>query len=105
MNALSPGNRVMLAQWSVRHGRVGRGRSRLCSEISPGAELTVLKQAIQQDRHRADDEDSVDEHDELDEEEAVTADRDDRGATPEPARATASVRSRSRRRQPLRACR
>jgi hypothetical protein len=42
-------------------------------EISPGAELTVLKQAISR-IVTADDEDNIEEHDELEEEEAVTAD-------------------------------
>jgi preprotein translocase subunit YajC len=72
MSALAPGNRVMLA--SGLFGTViSVGPKQVVIEISPGAELTVLKQAISR-IVTADDEDNVDEHDELDEEDTVTAD-------------------------------
>jgi hypothetical protein len=65
MNALSPGNRVMLA--SGLFGTViSVGTRQVVLEISPGAELTVLKQAISRIATE-DDEDSADDHDELDE--------------------------------------
>lgn len=72
MNALSPGNRVMLAS-GVFGTVVSVGPKQVVLETSPGSELTVLKQAISR-IVTAEDEDNVDEHDELDEEDAVTAD-------------------------------
>ena len=72
MNALSPGDRVMLA--SGLFGTViSVGSKQVVIEISPGAELTVLKQAISR-IVTADDEDNIEEHDELEEEDTVTAD-------------------------------
>jgi preprotein translocase subunit YajC len=72
MNALSPGNRVMLAS-GLFGTVVSVGPKQVVLEISPGTELTVLKQAISR-IVTADDEDNVEEHDELDEEDAGTAD-------------------------------
>ena len=72
MNALSPGNRVMLAS-GLFGTVVSVGPKQVVLEISPGTELTVLKQAISR-IVTADDEDNVEEHDELDEEETVTRD-------------------------------
>jgi preprotein translocase subunit YajC len=72
MNALSPGNRVMLAS-GLFGTVVSVGPKQVVLEISPGTELTVLKQAISR-IVTADDEDNVEEHDELDEEDTVTAD-------------------------------
>ena len=72
MNALSPGNRVMLAS-GLFGTVVSVGPKQVVLETSPGSELTVLKQAISR-IVTAEDEDNVDEHDELDEEDAVTAD-------------------------------
>jgi preprotein translocase subunit YajC len=72
MNALAPGNRVMLAS-GVFGTVVSVGPKQVVLQVSPGAELTVLKQAISR-IVTADDEDNMDEHDELDEEERVTAD-------------------------------
>jgi preprotein translocase subunit YajC len=64
MNSISPGDRVMLA--SGLFGTViSVGTRQIVLEISPGAELTVLKQAISR-IVTDEDEDSVDEHDELD---------------------------------------
>jgi preprotein translocase subunit YajC len=69
MRAISPGSRVMLA--SGLFGTViSVGQRQVVLEISPGAELTVLKQAITK-IVTDDDEDSVDEHDELEREEAA----------------------------------
>jgi preprotein translocase subunit YajC len=72
MNALSPGNRVMLAS-GVFGTVVSVGPKQVVLEVSPGSELTVLKQAISR-IVTAEDEDNVEEHDELDEEGTVTAD-------------------------------
>jgi preprotein translocase subunit YajC len=69
MNALSPGNRVMLAS-GVFGTVVSVGAKQVVLEISPGAELTVLKQAISR-VVTADDEDNLEEQDEPDEEDAV----------------------------------
>jgi preprotein translocase subunit YajC len=52
---------------------VSVGPKQVVLETSPGSELTVLKQAISR-IVTAEDEDNVEEHDELDEEDAVTAD-------------------------------
>jgi preprotein translocase subunit YajC len=72
MNTLSPGNRVMLA--SGLFGTViSVGPKQVLLEISPGAEVTVLKQAISR-IVTAEDEDNLEEQDELDEEETVTED-------------------------------
>ena len=71
MNALSPGNRVMLAS-GLFGTVVSVGPKQVVLETSPGSELTVLKQAISR-IVTAEDEDNVEEH-ELDEEDAVTAD-------------------------------
>jgi preprotein translocase subunit YajC len=65
MNALSPGDRVMLA--SGLFGTVVTvGPQQVVLEISPGAELTVLKQAVSKIVTPAD-EDNLEEEDELDE--------------------------------------
>jgi preprotein translocase subunit YajC len=69
MSALSPGSRVMLGS-GVFGTVVSVGQRQVVLEISPGAELTVLKQAITK-VVTEDDEDSLDEQDELDEEEIV----------------------------------
>src|SRR5207344_2671388 len=95
MSALSPGNRVMLAS-GLFGTVVSVGPKQVVLEISPGTELTVLKQAISR-IVTADDEDNMEEHDELDEEDTVTAD----AAIEEHASRCPSVRSRSRRWQPL----
>ena len=67
MNALSPGSRVMLGS-GLFGTVVSVGQRQVVLEISPGAELTVLKQAISKVVTDAD-EDSLDEEEELDEEE------------------------------------
>jgi preprotein translocase subunit YajC len=72
MSALAPGNRVMLAS-GLFGTVVSVGPKQAVIEISPGAELTVLKQAISR-IVTADDEDNMEEHDELDEEDTLTAD-------------------------------
>jgi preprotein translocase subunit YajC len=73
MNTLSPGNRVMLAS-GLFGTVVSVGAKQVVLEISPGAEVTVLKQAISR-IVTAEDEDNLEEQDELeDEEEAVTED-------------------------------
>lgn len=70
MNAISPGTRVMLG--SGLFGTViSVGPRQVVLEISPGTELTVLKQAISKIVTDAD-EDSLDEQDEFDEEETLT---------------------------------
>jgi preprotein translocase subunit YajC len=72
MNAIAPGNRVMLA--SGLFGTViSVGAKQVVLEISPGAELTVLKQAISR-VVTAQDEDNLEEQDELTEDEAITDD-------------------------------
>jgi preprotein translocase subunit YajC len=65
MNALSPGSRVMLAS-GVFGTVVSVGPRQVVLEISPGAELTVLKQAITK-VVTEDDEDRLEEEDELEE--------------------------------------
>jgi preprotein translocase subunit YajC len=75
MSALSPGSRVMLAS-GLFGTVVSVGPKQVVLEISPGSELTVLKQAISR-IVTADDEDNLveqDELDELDEEDTVTED-------------------------------
>ena len=65
MSALSPGSRVMLGS-GLFGTVVSVGPRQVVLEISPGAELTVLKQAISK-VVTDDDEDSLDEHDEQNE--------------------------------------
>jgi preprotein translocase subunit YajC len=79
MNAISPGDRVMLAS-GVFGTVVSVGPRQVVLETSPGAELTVLKQAISK-IVTAEDEDNLEERDELDEEEAVV---EEDAATAEP---------------------
>ena len=62
MNTLSPGNRVMLAS-GVFGTVISVGSKQVVLEISPGAELTVLKQAISR-IVTAEDEDNLEEQDE-----------------------------------------
>jgi Preprotein translocase subunit len=69
MNALSPGDRVMLAS-GLFGTVVSVGAKQVVLETSPGSELTVLKQAISRIVTEAD-EDSVDEDEGFDELEAV----------------------------------
>ena len=69
MRAISPGNRVMLAS-GLFGTVVSVGERQVVLEISPGAELTVLKQAITK-IVTDDDEDSLEEQDELEEEEVA----------------------------------
>ena len=64
MNALSPGSRVMLAS-GVFGTVVSVGPRQVVLEISPGAELTVLKQAIT--KIVTEDDEDVLEEDELEE--------------------------------------
>ena len=64
MNALSPGSRVMLAS-GVFGTVVSVGPRQVVLEISPGAELTVLKQAIT--KVVTEDDEDVLEEDELEE--------------------------------------
>ena len=66
MNALTPGSRVMLAS-GVFGTVLSVGPRQVVLEISPGAELTVLKQAITK-VVTEDDEDRLEEEDELEEE-------------------------------------
>jgi preprotein translocase subunit YajC len=66
MNALSPGSRVMLGS-GVFGTVVSVGPRQVVLEISPGAELTVLKQAITK-VVTEDDEDRLEEEDQLEEE-------------------------------------
>jgi len=65
MNALSPGDRVMLGS-GVFGTVVSVGTKQVVLETSPGSELTVLKQAISR-IVTEDDEDGLDDRDELDE--------------------------------------
>jgi preprotein translocase subunit YajC len=69
MSALNPGSRVMLGS-GLFGTVVSVGPRQVVLEISPGAELTVLKQAITK-IVTADDEDSLDEQDGLDEDGAA----------------------------------
>jgi preprotein translocase subunit YajC len=66
MHALSPGSRVMLGS-GVFGTVVSVGPRQVVLEVSPGAELTVLKQAISK-VVTEDDEDRLEEEDELEEE-------------------------------------
>ena len=63
MNSVSPGSRVMLGS-GVFGTVVSVGPRQVVLEISPGAELTVLKQAISK-VVTEDDEDNLEEEDEL----------------------------------------
>ena len=65
MNSVSPGSRVMLGS-GLFGTVVSVGPRQIVLEISPGAELTVLKQAISK-IVTEDDEDSLEEQDELEE--------------------------------------
>ena len=65
MNALSPGDRVMLGS-GVFGTVVSVGTKQVVLETSPGSELTVLKQAISR-IVTEDDEDGLDDRDEQDE--------------------------------------
>lgn len=69
MNALSPGDRVMLAS-GVFGTVVSVGAKQVVMETSPGSELTVLKQAISRIVTEAD-EDSADEQEGFDELEGI----------------------------------
>jgi preprotein translocase subunit YajC len=69
MSALNPGSRVMLGS-GLFGTVVSVGPRQVVLEISPGAELTVLKQAITK-IVTDDDEDSLDEQDGLDEDGAA----------------------------------
>ena len=69
MSALNPGSRVMLGS-GVFGTVVSVGQRQVVLEISPGAELTVLKQAITK-IVTDDDEDGLDEHDEHEEDEVA----------------------------------
>ena len=71
MNAVSPGSRVMLGS-GLFGTVVSVGPRQVVLEISPGAELTVLKQAISK-IVTEDDEDRLEEEDEL-EEEVISSD-------------------------------
>jgi preprotein translocase subunit YajC len=64
MNSVSPGSRVMLGS-GLFGTVVSVGPRQVVLEISPGAEITVLKQAISK-IVTEDDEDRLDEEDELD---------------------------------------
>jgi preprotein translocase subunit YajC len=100
MNALSPGDRVMLAS-GLFGTVVSVGAKQVVLETSPGSELTVLKQAISKIVTEAD-EDSPDEQEGFDELEGV----DEPEALDEHKRPTSQT-SRSRRmplpEEPLRA--
>jgi preprotein translocase subunit YajC len=72
MNALGPGDRVMLAS-GLFGTVVSVGSKQVVLEISPGSEVTVLKQAISR-IVTAEDEDNLEEQDELDSEGAVVED-------------------------------
>ncbi|HJV13717.1 MAG TPA: preprotein translocase subunit YajC [Propionibacteriaceae bacterium] len=78
MNALSPGDRVMLAS-GLFGTVVSVGSRQVVLEISPGAELTVLKQAVSRIVTAAD-EDNLEEEEALDSDAAVLED----AATVEP---------------------
>ena len=69
MREISPGSRVMLAS-GLFGTVVSVGQRQVVLEISPGSELTVLKQAITK-VVTDDDEDSLDEQDELEEDVAA----------------------------------
>jgi preprotein translocase subunit YajC len=69
MSALSPGSRVMLGS-GLFGTVVSVGQRQVVLEVSPGAEVTVLKQAITK-IVTDDDEDSLDDHDELEENEVA----------------------------------
>jgi preprotein translocase subunit YajC len=70
MNSVSPGSRVMLAS-GLFGTVVSVGPRQVVLEISPGTELTVLKQAISR-IVTDDDEDRIDEAEELDEGETIS---------------------------------
>ena len=81
MSAISPGSRVMLGS-GLFGTVVSVGPRQIVLEVSPGAEVTVLKQAVSKVVTDAD-EDRFDEQDELDEEA-------DRAVLEEPTAATTS---------------
>jgi preprotein translocase subunit YajC len=73
MSAISPGSRVMLGS-GLFGTVVAVGPRQVVLEISPGAEVTVLKQAISK-VVTDEDEDRLDEQDELDEEEETATEQ------------------------------
>jgi preprotein translocase subunit YajC len=83
MNELEPGSRVMLGS-GVFGTVVSVGEKQVVLEISPGAELTVLKQAVSRVVTEAD-EDGDELDDELDDEMTTEQDIDSAPAAPEVA--------------------
>jgi preprotein translocase subunit YajC len=73
MSAISPGSRVMLGS-GLFGTVVAVGPRQVVLEISPGAEVTVLKQAISK-VVTDEDEDRLDEQDELDDEEETATEQ------------------------------
>jgi preprotein translocase subunit YajC len=71
LNSLAPGNRVLLGS-GVFGTIVSLGDRQAVLEISPGVELTVLKQAIVRTVTEADEDSAVEEYDELDDDEPGT---------------------------------
>ena len=70
LNSLAPGNRVLLGS-GVFGTIVSLGDRQAVLEISPGVEMTVLKQAIVRTATEADEDSVVEEYEELDDD-AVT---------------------------------
>lgn len=70
LNSLTPGNRVLLGS-GIFGTIVSLGDRQAVLEISPGVEMTVLKQAIVRTVTEADEDSAVEEYDELDDEAVV----------------------------------
>ncbi len=70
LNSLTPGNRVLLGS-GVFGTIVSLGDRQAVLEISPGVELTVLKQAIVRTVTESDEDSAVEEDDDSDDDEAV----------------------------------
>ena len=71
LNSLTPGSRVLLGS-GLFGTIVSIGDRQAVLEISPGVQLTVLKQAIVRTVTEADEDSAVEEYDDLDDEPAVT---------------------------------
>ena len=71
LSSLTPGSRVLLGS-GIFGTIVSLGDRQAVLELSPGVEMTVLKQAIVRTVTDADEDSAVEEYDELDDETAVT---------------------------------
>ena len=83
VSELTPGTRVMLGS-GLFGTVVSVGEKQVVLEISPGAELTVLKQAVARIVTEDDEDVEVDEVDDVDSDEVVEPEQPTTAADPEP---------------------